>query len=240
MKQTLKIKVIGAGGIGSHLIEPLSRYLGHKDDYVEITVIDGDRFEARNKERQRMTALENKAQNAILPLKDEFPKIHFRAKSDFITEDNVVVNVREGDIVFLCVDNDATRKLVSERCEELDDVTLISGGNEYTDGDVLYYRRKGGNDVAPTKSLTALYPKIANPKDKNPGLATTERLGCEAQVTANPQLLFTNNAIASTMLNVYYAHEQGKADFNRVFVDILSQRNRPSPEKQFQDPFATN
>lgn len=238
MKQTVKIKVIGAGGIGSHLIEPLARYLGHKDDLAEITVIDGDRFEARNKERQRMTALENKAENTVAPLKNEFPKIHFRAKAEYITEDNVITNIREGDVIFLGVDNHATRKLISDRCEELDNVTLISGGNEYTDGNVIYYRRKDGRDL--NKSLTALYPKIAKPEDKNPGEVSTVRQGCEVQVTANPQLLFTNLAIASTMLNVYYAHEQGKADFNQVYVDILSQRNRPSPEKQFQDPFASN
>ena len=157
--KTRKIKVIGAGGIGSHLIEPLSRYLSYCDDYCEITVVDGDRFEERNRERQRFDGCENKAVETIKGLKDKFPKTHFRAKGEFVTDDNIITTIRENDVVFLCVDNHATRKLVSDRCGELDNVVLISGGNNYTDGDILVYIRKNGKNT--TKPLTSL-AEIAN------------------------------------------------------------------------------
>jgi molybdopterin/thiamine biosynthesis adenylyltransferase len=230
MKKTRKIKVIGAGGIGGHLIEPLARYLSYTEDNCEITVIDGDKFEERNKERQRFSVCENKADHTAAKMKDEFPKIHFRSKGEYLTEDNVITSIREGDTVLLCVDNHATRKLISDRCEELDNVTLISGGNDYTDGNVIMYRRENGKDVG--KPPTKLYPKIANPEDKNPGVLTdVERQGCQQEAQTNPQLLFTNLAIASTMLNCYYAHEQGKANFEQVYVDILTQRSRPAPDR---------
>ena len=229
MSKTRKIKIIGAGGIGGHLIEPLSRYLSYTNDNCEITVIDGDKFEERNKERQRFSACENKADHTAAKMKEEFPKIHFRSKAEYITESNVITSIREGDVVFLCVDNHATRKLVSDRCEELNNVTLISGGNDYTDGNVILYSRKDGKDVG--KPPTKLYAKIAKPEDKNPGSITeTERLGCQQEAVTNPQLLFTNLAIASTMLNCYYANEQGKANFEQVYVDIVTQRSRPVPE----------
>lgn len=229
MKKTRKIKVIGAGGIGGHLIEPLARYLSYTEDACEVTVIDGDKFEDRNKERQRFSVCENKADHTAAKMKEEFPKVHFRSKGEYVTDDNVITTIREGDVVFLCVDNHATRKLVSDRCEELDDVTLISGGNDYTDGNVIVYRREGGEDVG--RPPTALYPKIAKPEDKNPGALTdAERQGCQQEATTNPQLLFTNLAIASTMLNCYYAVEQGKAKFEQVYVDILTQRSRAVPE----------
>lgn len=228
MKKTRKIKVIGAGGIGGHLIEPLARYLSYTEDNCEITVIDGDQFEDRNKERQRFTACENKAAHTVNQLKEQFPKIHFRAKGEYLTEDNVITSIREGDTVLMCVDNHATRKLVSDRCEELDNVTLISGGNDYTDGNVIVYRRENGKDVG--KAPTKLYSKIAKPEDKNPGkLTDAERQGCQQEARTNPQLLFTNLAIASHMLNCYYAVEQGKANFEQVYVDILTQRARPAP-----------
>lgn len=224
MKQTRKIKVIGAGGIGGHLIEPLSRYLSYKDELSEITVIDGDKYEDRNKERQRFAECENKAEHTVNMMKEEFPKIHFRAKGEFITEDNVITTIRENDVVLLCVDNHATRKLVSDRCSELDNVTLISGGNDYTDGDVIIYKRKNGKDV--TKPLTAL-PEINKPDDKNPGTLTDEeRSGCEQEAQNNPQLLFMNLDIASLMLSCYYADEQGKLKAQRVFSDILTQARR--------------
>lgn len=222
--KTRKIKVIGAGGIGSHLIEPLSRYLSYCDDYCEITVVDGDTFEERNRERQRFDGCENKAAETIKDLKDKFPKIHFRAKGKFVTEDNIITTIREKDVVFLCVDNHATRKLVSDRGGELDNVVIISGGNDYTDGDVLVYIRKNGKDN--TKPLTDL-PEIANYDDKNPGeLTDEERSGCQQEAETNPQLLFTNFDIASCMLGCYYAHEQGRLNFHRVFTDILTQAKR--------------
>ena len=230
MKKTRKVKVIGSGGIGGHLIEPLARFLSYTEDNCEVTVIDGDKFEERNKERQRFTSCENKADHTVAQLKEQFPKVHLRSKGEYVTEDNVITTVREGDVVFLCVDNHATRKLISDRCEELDNVTLISGGNDYTDGNVILYRRQNGKDVG--RPPTKLYQKIAKPEDKNPGVLTDEeRLGCQREAQTNPQLLFTNLAIASTMLNCYYAVEQGKAQFEQVYVDILSQRSRPTPDR---------
>ena len=231
MKKTRKIKVIGAGGIGGHLIEPLARYLSYSEDNSEITIVDGDKFEDRNKERQRFKQCENKAEHTVKMMKEEFPKIHFRAKAEYVTDANIVTTIREGDTVLLCVDNHATRKLVSDRCEELDNVTLISGGNDYTDGNVIVYLRENGEDK--TKPPTKLYPKIAKPEDKNPGqLTDAERMGCQREAQTNPQLLFANLAIASTMLNCYYAHEQGQVNFEQVYVDILSQRSRPAPERE--------
>jgi molybdopterin/thiamine biosynthesis adenylyltransferase len=229
MKKTRKIKVIGVGGIGCYLIEPLSRYLTYTDDDCEVTLIDGDSYEERNRERQQFANCRNKAEETAHRLKLEFPKIHFRCKNDYITEDNAITNVRENDMVFLCVDNHATRKVVSDRCSELDNVTLISGGNDYTDGNVICYLRRNGEDV--TKSPTDLYPKIAKPEDQNPGTrAENQRLGCQIEAQSNPQLLFTNLAIASMMLNCYRKYEQDKINFHQVYVDIDTLCSRPSPD----------
>jgi molybdopterin/thiamine biosynthesis adenylyltransferase len=230
MKKTRKIKVVGVGGIGGYLIEPLARYLSYCEDSCEITVIDGDVFEERNKERQRFTAYENKAENTVAQLKEQFPKIHFRAKPEYLTEDNIITSIREGDVVFLCVDNHATRKLVSDRCEELDNVNLISGGNDYTDGNIIVYQRKNGKDIG--KPPTKLYAKIAQPEDKNPGqLTEAERQSCQREAQTNPQLLFTNLAIASTMLNCYRRVEQDNVNFEQVYVDIQTLRSRTAPDK---------
>lgn len=227
-----KFKVIGAGGIGSYLVEPLCRYLSSLNESCEVTVIDGDFYEERNRERQRFSALNvNKAEETVNALVQQFPKIHLTHKAEYITEDNVISLIRENDTVFLCVDNHATRKLVSERCGELNNVTLISGGNEYTDGNVVCYLRKDGQDI--TRSLTDLDPKIANPEDKNPGeIENVQREGCQREAEISPQLLFTNLAVASLMLNCYRKCEQGKVNFHQVYVDIDTLRTRPSPEQE--------
>lgn len=224
----LKVKMIGAGGIGGYLVEPLARFLSFTEDQCELTVIDGDKYESRNQERQRFKEEENKAAHTVDMLKEEFDRfIHLRAKPEYITPDNVITFIREGDIVFLCVDNHATRKLVSDRCKELQNVVLISGGNEYTDGNVIFYLRKDGEDI--TRAPTDIFPEIDDPEDQNPGVASTDDAsGCEAETQSTPQLLPTNFAIASIMLNVYYAHTQDKANFEQVYVDILTQCMRPS------------
>lgn len=227
MAQTRKIKVIGAGGIGSHLIEPLLRYLSYTDDHCEVTVVDGDAFEERNQQRQRVGSAAgcNKAVGVTNQLREQFPKVHLRAKDEYLTEDNVISTIRERDVVFLGVDNHATRKLVSNRCCELDNVLLISGGNALTDGDVLIHWRRDGKNITPPIAETA--PEIASPKDKNPGEFTdAERQGCQQEAVAKPQLLFMNNDVASCMLNCYYAYDQGRLNFKRVFTDILTQARR--------------
>lgn len=229
MSKVRKIKVIGAGGIGCYLIEPLARYLSYSEDSCELTVIDGDCYEERNRERQRFNSCTNKASETVGRYKSEFPKIHFKYKDEYLNEENIVPNIRENDTVFLCVDNHSTRKLVSDRCSELDNVTLISGGNDYTDGNVICYIRK--NSENQTKPLTELHPKIANPEDVNPGNnSELERTGCQRETQTQPQLLFTNLAIASTMLNCYRKCEQDKVNFHQVYVDIDTLRSRPSPE----------
>lgn len=231
MSKTRKIKVIGLGGIGSYLVEPLSRYLNHSGDQIEITVVDGDTYEEKNRNRQQFDRLDKKATVTAERLQKSFPRVHFRSKAEYITEDNVIPTIRENDVVFLCVDNHKTRKIVSDRCQELDNVVLISGGNDYTDGNVIYYKRVDGEDV--TKAPSELYPSIANPVDKNPGeLSEEERQGCARETETNPQLLFTNLAIASAMCNVFYAHDQNKAKFEQVYLDILTQNMRYTPEQE--------
>jgi molybdopterin/thiamine biosynthesis adenylyltransferase len=227
--KTRKIKIIGLGGIGCWLVEPLCRYLSFTGDNIEVTLYDGDAYEDKNRNRQTFDKLENKAVVKAEEMTKKLPKVFFRGKSEYITNDNVISAVRENDVVFLCVDNHATRKLVSDRCTELNNILLISGGNDFTDGNVIYYFRQNGENV--TKPPTALYDKIANPTDRNPGEETEESLGCETLAETNPQLLFTNLAIASSMCNVYYAHEQGKAKFEQVYIDILTQRMRPAPQQ---------
>lgn len=236
---TKKVKIIGLGGIGTYLVEPLVRYLSHQYDDVQVTLIDGDTYEEKNRGRQRFSKFDNKASVTSEELAAKFSKIHFKAKQEYLDDDNVTGIIRENDIVFACVDNHATRKVISDRCEELDNVTLISGGNDYTDGNVILYRRKDGNDIG--RAPTSLFKEIANPQDVNPATVATKKAeGCIEQTDSNPQLLFTNNAIAATMCNVFYAVEQEKAEFEQVFVDIVAQRSRPTPENNVFDFFNEN
>src|SRR3989304_3908143 len=80
----------------------------------------------------------------------------FRAVPQYISEANITEHVQEGDTVFLGVDNHKTRKVVSDYCEKLATVTLISGGNDFNDGNVQVHIREGGRDW--TVSITRYQP----------------------------------------------------------------------------------
>ena len=230
MPEIDQIKVIGAGGIGLHLLPPLCRFLNYhaEIDSADIHIIDGDEFEARNQERQAFDELGNKAEVTQRTYADEYRNLMFIAHSTYLTEDNIVFHIRDNDVIFCCVDNHSTRKIVIERCQELDDVVLISGGNDLTDGNVSVYVREGGEDI--TRCPLEVYPEIANPPegDKNPGDVDEDReAGCDADAEAAPQIVFANNMIAALMCNAFYniTLDQHRR-YGDVYMDIVSNSAR--------------
>lgn len=203
MAEKIEIKLIGVGGIGCALAPFLTRYLQAErqltGEEVRITLVDGDTFESRNAARQSFETVGNKAKVKATELARSFPDLSFRAIPEFVTAENLPHVVTPGDLVFLAVDNHATRQIVSRHCEALSDVVLISGGNDFTDGNVQVYVRRDGRDV--TLPLTRFHPEIADPKDKSPAEMSCEELAA----VAAPQLLFMNLSIASAMLNAFFA-----------------------------------
>lgn len=227
MTMSIKIKLIGCGGIGTRLIYPLAQYLNYSNNVTEITIIDGDAFEDRNKTRQFFKIFGNKARVIADDLAKTYTKINFKSREEYITIGNINSFIRCDDVVFLCVDNHATRKLVSDYCEELENILLISGGNDYHDGNVQVFLRSNSENI--TQPLASIYhPEIAFPTDKNPGMMSKkEKMTCLQEAERSPQLLFANNAIASAMCSAYYAWEQKRLTYDEVYIDILTGINRP-------------
>lgn len=216
----MQIKVVGIGGIGGSLLPTLSRYLSFGSSGVEITLIDGGRYVEKNRDRQVFDRVGNKAEVTATRLARDSPQVYFRSQSEYLTDSNIVSLIREGDIVFLCVDNHATRKLVSDHCEDLSNVVVISGGNDYTDGSVqIFIRRDAENITLPLANH--YHPEIEKPQDENPG-----DVGCDELAESEPQLLITNNAVAACMLNVFYAYLQGEVNFDEVYLDIVTGNTR--------------
>lgn len=198
---------------------------------IEVTLIDGDTYEERNRERQNFDEIGPKASVTATRLKKQFGRLTIWDQPVYLTDANIIQFIREGDIVVGCVDNHKTRKLISDRAAELDDITIISGGNELTDGNVLVAIRKDGKDV--TLPLANKYhPELMNPDDKNPGDNKAE--GCQAQQAGAPQLVAMNFAIASKMLNSLYVAILRPEDFgkyNEVNVDIVTNQAKTALRK---------
>lgn len=216
-----EIKIIGMGGIGCALLPFLARYLNYGDDRARITLIDGDEFERGNADRQAFGTLGNKAKVKAAEMAREFQGLSFRAVPEYITEANIAPYILGGDTIFLAVDNHKTRKLVSEYCEKLAAVTLISGGNDFTDGNVQIHIREDGQDR--TAPITRFHPEIQSPRDRSPAEMSCEEL----MERGAPQLLFTNLAVASAMLNAFYGVCEAKLQFGEVYLDIVEGKSNP-------------
>lgn len=217
----MKVKVIGCGGIGTKLIPLLAQYFNFHKDYKELVLIDGDLFEEKNKDRQSFSTFGNKAEILKKDLENLYKNVFFRSKNSYITLRTLFM-IEENDIVFMCVDNHPTRKLVSDRCCQLSNVLLISGGNDYTDGNVQVHLRE--NNIDKTLPINNIYhPEIENDTSNHPA----DLKSCEREMVHSPQLLFMNNAIASAMLSAFYAWEQKKLNYDEIYVDLITGCNRP-------------
>jgi molybdopterin/thiamine biosynthesis adenylyltransferase len=194
----MRIVIVGLGGVGSILCERLARFISYASDIdAELCLVDGDTYEPKNYERQEFSQVGKKAEIKAADLEDQYPDAKLEYYSAFINSANIADAIKNGDVVFLCVDNHKTRMIVSNYCRNLNDVTLISGGNEFTDGNVQIYVRKGGKDLTP--DLCAYHPEIADPKDKLP-----EEMSCEELAKSDPQLYFTNLFVATLMCGAFY------------------------------------
>ncbi len=106
----MRLLIIGAGGIGSFLVEELCKSIdqGQIDPNMEISIADNDTVEVDQIKYQNFTFDEaglNKAQ----ALAKRFEQFGITAISKRI---KTVAKLKGYDFVILCVDNDITRKLV--------------------------------------------------------------------------------------------------------------------------------
>lgn len=212
------IKIIGLGGIGSILSEKISRFINYSNTKANVTLIDGDEYETKNFERQDFSNMGNKAQVKSFELQSKFNNIEFKSFPFYVNKDVIDTLIEDGDTVFLAVDNHKTRKLVSDYSKSLNNITLISGGNDYVDGNVQIYVRKGGEDLTP--SLTDYHPEIDEPDDKSP-----DEMSCqELSAAGEPQLYFTNLAAATLMCCAFYNVLQENYKNSEAYFDITTMK----------------
>jgi len=213
----MDIVIVGLGGVGSLLVERICRYINYSVEEENFALlVDGDTYEPKNFERQDFTRIGNKADIKADELEVKFENITFDVFESYINEENVKDIIKSGDIVFICVDNHKSRMVINNYCKQLEDITIISGGNELTDGNAQLYVRKGGVDLSP--DLCAYHPEIADPDDKLP-----DEMSCEELSKSEPQLYFTNLGVATLMCWLFYNSViGGQHDRSEVYFDIIT------------------
>lgn len=235
LPDNVTVKSIGLGGVGSIVARYGALFLASLGTEARLVLIDGDTFELSNSTRMFFGACGNKAavtRDELLPRFTE-SNLSLLAIEEYLTPDNIGRLIQEGDLVLLSVDNHATRKLVNDHCARLRDLCLISGGNDGVEtdaqgtarqgtyGNVQIYLRCGGRDATPP--LTHHHSEIQQPADRLP----SER-SCTELVGSVPQILFTNLAVASAMLNAFWLYLCGALHYSEVCFDIAEGLMRPA------------
>ena len=205
----LNIVVVGIGGVGSALVPKLSRYCQFLPEGIEVkmTLIDGDEYQEKNRGRQAFHRLGNKAEVTVERISAEWPRIEFVSFGQYLTEENIEFLLCEVDndsgvpqdtVVFVGVDNNDTKNVIDRYAQGRENIIVICGGNDYTDGNVQLFVRKGGKEV--TQSLSTVHNEIAHPTDRSPHKMSCEELAAESA----PQLFFANETVSILMCWVFW------------------------------------
>lgn len=225
-----RLKLIGLGGIGCIVLEYLAIFLRSLNIPLRLALVDGDQFEPKNFSRMAFSQMGNKAEikAAEIAEKLEGSQVSVVPVPEFVSTENIERIIKAGDHVFLCVDNHPTRRLVSEHCLKLSSVALFSGGNDGIDpprergtyGNVSVHIRAEGRDL--TVPITRFHPEIARAEGELPGGPN-----CGQLAESVPQIIFANLAVASAMLNAFFAYCCGLLSYQEVSFDILEARALP-------------
>jgi Dinucleotide-utilizing enzymes involved in molybdopterin and thiamine biosynthesis family 2 len=120
-----KVCVVGCGGLGGYIIEMLAR-LG----IGNLTVIDGDRFDLSNLNRQLNANEDNiglsKALEAQKRVNHINSEVNVRAIAGFINEKNAKGILEEHDVIVDALDSIEMRFIIEKTCESLN-IPLVYG-----------------------------------------------------------------------------------------------------------------
>jgi molybdopterin/thiamine biosynthesis adenylyltransferase len=233
------VKLIGLGGVGGIVARYSALFLASLGQEARLVLIDGDRFEPSNASRMFFGRHGNKAKVIWRELKPRFTDslLSLATIEQYVTPENIGTLIRSGDIVILCVDNHATRKLVDDHCATLRHICLISGGNDGVGKDSTGAVRRGTygnvqvavrrNDKQLNPRLSEYHPEIKHPADKMP-----HQKNCLELVVSQPQILFANLAAASAICNALLLHLSGALSYSEASFDIAEGLMRPTIGKK--------
>jgi hypothetical protein len=213
--QRTSVTVIGAGGLGSHVVQQLA-YLG----VGAIAVVDHETLEETNKNRyvtahNRDAKGSSKVEIAARLIHTIDPTIRIAQISQPLRTVDAFAAVKAADFVFGCVDNDGTRLVLNELCAAyripyIDLATEIINGAEVLYGGRVCFSGdgKGCGVCLDLLNLTEAGTELANPeaqRDREQLYGVPEN---ELE-TAGPSVVSINGVIASLGITEFCVHVSG-------------------------------
>ena len=187
--------IVGAGGTGSLLARDLPKLLIGSNH--RMIIVDGDVVEQKNMVRQsyqrhdigqfKSVALASKINTFY---GDICEAIHF-----YITKQELVYKLEESykgyiPVLVGCVDNDATRKLLENTFNALDECIYLDSANEKYEGNVYVCAKAFGEKIGKLRSEVYELSEDRHPAEKS----------CQEMAAVNVQFLMTNAKMAVCLL----------------------------------------
>ena len=241
----INLMVVGAGGIGTHLLPMLIRAsMSLPDNYVvtQLIIVDGDTYELRNLSRQQFTSVaigRNKAdvqvekiKRLLEPVVDSSRLNHaIRSFPQYLTEENlsscIGMFMHFGNLmIFSGVDNHPCRLLLSrftERNKEAN-ILLFTGGNNELDGSV--HLQGKWNGVSFDKPVEERHPEIATDKTDDRGALSCQEL---QNLQGGEQTIAANAMAAAVMYSWFISvltNPEASSDIEDFYYDIRSMNIR--------------
>jgi molybdopterin/thiamine biosynthesis adenylyltransferase len=192
------IVVIGCGGTGSWLIDPLIRFLNSLDRYTgDVILCDGDTYSPSNESRQSFGTSGigvNKAEYHANRLSEQFQALSIGYVGEYLDAETVA-ELPDHTIYINCADNAAARKIVEDHVNRLSDSVHICCGNEMTRGQVQLSAKRNNARVKP--SIYDKYPHF-NSLDDDRSVMSCEDL---AKLPSGGQVITANFTAACFALN---------------------------------------
>jgi molybdopterin/thiamine biosynthesis adenylyltransferase len=152
-----RVAIVGLGGLGGTVTEILARI-----GIGQLRVIDGDRFDESNLNRQLLSSIEllgrPKAEAAVRRVQAINPAVEAEAVVDFMVDDNAAQCLTGAAIAVDCLDSIASRFVLERACHHLK-IPLVSAAIAGTSGQatVIYPEDPG---------LSAIYGDPEKAADK--------------------------------------------------------------------------
>jgi len=120
-----RVVVVGCGGLGGYIIEQLARLgIGH------LTVIDGDKFDESNLNRQLLSTVDNIGQSKALVARERIkkvnPDIDVVAHYVFLDAANAMDLLQNHDVICDALDNIGTRLILQKLAREFN-IPMVYG-----------------------------------------------------------------------------------------------------------------
>ena len=248
------VMIVGVGGTGGNFAKEFARYWSFfkRSGYsIKSILIDGDKVEEKNGERQPFIQDEIEQMKAITlatAINDTFMNVRMESYLQYIdTVEQLqqiymelatysVVDMANNKcsipVVIGCVDNHRARQCMHEFFEKQDTIFYIDSANEYIDGEVVFSAKLNGFLVAPARSY--YYPDVL--EDTSP---RASEMSCGVINEGTPQHLVTNlqaaNIILSGIVSLFSEDKfkGGIAYFNRseIFLRFQPYVRRVDDEK---------